>query len=95
MDSETSAVQPNFAMGGERQKRKKEILLHMMTLLYAWLGDEEKSMTTAAAHLKAQMGPLDYSGALILAGATSHLAEAVRLFDECDLTKGSYYAKIA
>ena len=60
--------------------------------LYHWLDDDEKSMSTAAAHLKKEMGEETYRGYLRQAGF-QHLSQAVSITPELQLTKGGYYIK--
>ena len=75
-------------------KRDVKLLNEMMIHLYGWLGDDTKSMSTAAAFLKEQMGLVEYTTTLMIAGV-GHLSEAVRLFEEFDLVQGGYYLRTA
>ena len=80
-------------MGGERIRRKREQLDEMMSLLYGFLGDEQRSMSDAAKYLKEAMGEIDYRTAFIVSGI-SHLSEAVKLFDDMfELVRGNYYVR--
>ncbi len=63
-----------------------------MMSLYTWLGDNEESMSNAAAHLKREFGEDVYRDYL-KAGGFQHLSQVVALFDELQLTKGGYYVK--
>ena len=70
-------------MGGlsQRDSRKKDKLLDMMTALITYLEDEEKSVASAALWLKKHMGSA-YEDTLREVGFGKHLAEAIRLFDQ-------------
>ncbi len=90
---ESSFVEPSFARGDELVRRKREKIAAMMTLLHDFLGDDTKSMSTVAGHLRRQMGGDDYQAALHSVGAT-HLSDAVRLYaDDFDLIRGGYYVQ--
>ena len=60
-----NTAQPNIAMGGARIESKKSTPMDMMINLYGWLGDETKSMSTAAAYQNDQ-GTAHYTATLIV-----------------------------
>ena len=95
VDRDTGDVQPWLGGLSQRDSRKKDKLLDMMTALITYLEDEEKSVASAALWLKGQMGSA-YEDTLREVGFGKHVAEAIRLFDPpFQLTKGGYYVKMA
>ena len=62
------------ALEGARTQKKKEKLGPMMTALSEFLGDQRRSMSNAAAHLKESMGPVAYR-ALLTSVGMQHLSE--------------------
>ena len=95
VDRDTGDVQPWLGGLSTRDSRKKDKLLDMMTMLIDFLKDlEEHSVASAALWLKGQMGSA-YEDTLRDVGFGKHLAEAIRLFPEFELTKKGYYVKMA
>ena len=90
VDKDTEAVQPGFALGEARTEAKRIKVAALAMELYTWLGDEEKSMSTAARHLKQEMGDHEYRQQLMSVGA-QHLSDVVKLFPDLELTRGGYY----
>ena len=60
--------------------------------LFQFLGDEEKSMNSVAAHLKKELGDQEYRRQLSSIGA-EHLSDLVRLFPDLELTRNGYYVR--
>ena len=56
VDKDTGSVQPGFALGQARTEAKRQKVAALVTELYQWLGDDEKSMNAAAIHLKKRWG---------------------------------------
>ena len=95
VDRETGDVQPWLGGLSQRDSRKKDKLLDMMTALVTYLEDDERSVASAALYLKGHMGSA-YEDTLREVGFGKHLAEAIRLFDPpFQLVKGGYYVKMA
>ncbi len=92
VDSQTGDVVATFAQGDAWIQRKREIVWPIILELYHWLGDNEKSMSTAAAHLKKELGEDEYRIYLRQAGF-QHLSKAVSTTPELQLTQGGYYVK--
>ncbi len=92
VDRETGNVEATFAQGDAWIQRKRDILFPITLELYHWLGDDEKSMSTAAAHLKVDLGEEEYRNYLRQAGF-QHLSQAVSITPELALTKGGYYVR--
>ena len=84
-DTDTGDVQPGFALGQARTEAKREKVAALAMELYQFLGDEEKSMNSVAAHLKRELGDQEYRLQLMGVGA-QHLSDVVRLFDDLELT---------
>ena len=87
-------VQAGFALSDERIQRKKDDLVDMMALLYAWADEGERTSVSAAAkHLRGEMGPA-YKATLKKTGFDRQggLALAIRLFDnEFEVENEGYY----
>ncbi len=92
VDKDTGDVEATFAQGDAWIQRKRDILFPITLELYHWLGDDEKSMSTAAAHLKVELGEEEYRNYLRQAGF-QHLSQAVSITPELALTKGGYYVR--
>ena len=90
VDKDTGSVQPGFALGQARTEAKRQKVAALVTELYQWLGDEEKSMNSAARHLKQELGEQEYRLLLMSVGA-QNLADVVRLFPDLELTRRGYY----
>ena len=90
VDKDTEAVQPGFALGEARTEAKRIKVAALAMELYTWLGDEEKSMSTAARHLKQELGEQEYRLQLMSVGA-QHLSDVIRLFPDLELTRQGYY----
>ena len=63
--------------------------------LLEFLRDDEKTVASAALWLKTNLGDVGYVDVLRAQGFGKHLAEAIRLFDEFQLTKKGYYVRRA
>ena len=83
-----------FALGDKRIQNKKDKLIDMMALLYAWLDTSERtSVSSASTHLKRTMGDEEYTKVMKSIGF-QHLVRAIRLFDnEFSVESGGYYFK--
>ena len=92
VDRDTGDVEATFAQGDAWIQRKRDIIWPIVMELYHWLEDGEKSMSTAAAHLKKELGEDDYRNYLRQAGF-QHLSQAVSITPELQLTQGGYYVK--
>ena len=92
VDKDTGNVEATFAQGDGYIQRKRDIIWPLVLELYHWLGDEEKSMSTAAAHLKKELGTEEYWSYLRQAGL-QHLSQAVDITPELRLTQGGYYVR--
>ena len=92
VDRDTGNVEATFAQGDAWIQRKRDIIWPLVIELYHWLEDGEKSMSTAAAHLKKELGADEYRGYLRQAGF-QHLSQAVSITPELHLTQGGYYVK--
>ena len=90
VDKDTGSVQPGFALGEARTEAKRNKVAALAMELYTWLGDEEKSMSTAARHLKQELGEQEYRLQLMSVGA-QHLSDVIRLFPDLELTRQGYY----
>jgi hypothetical protein len=91
----TGDVQPWLGGLSARDSQKKDKLVDIMLALMNYLADgEERSVASASIYLKNNLGD-SYVDTLREVGFGKHLAEAVRLFDEFQLTKGGYYLKRA
>ena len=90
VDKDTGSVQPGFALGEARTEAKRNKVAALAMELFDWLGDEEKSMTSAARHLRQVLGPEEYRLQLMSVGA-QHLSDVVRLFPNLKLTRQGYY----
>ena len=86
-------AEAGFALGDQRISDKKDKLVSMMSLLYAWVDSgERKSVSSAATELRRQMGDA-YKAALKKVGF-KQLVSAIRLFDnEFQVDTGGYYFK--
>ena len=86
-------AEAGFALGDERIQNKKDKLVDMMALLYAWIDPgERKSVSSASTELKRLMGD-DYKETLKKVGF-QQLVRAIRLFDnEFEVETGGYYFK--
>ena len=75
-------------------KKREKLLEPFMLELYSWLSPGEKSsMSSAAAHLKKELGEERYKTVMKSVGF-SHLVQAVRLFDDAfEVDKKGYYLK--
>ena len=92
VDKDTGDVEATFAQGDGYIQRKRDIIWPLVLELYHWLGDGEKSMSTAAAHLKKELGAEEYWSYLRQAGF-QHLSQAVDITPELRLTQGGYYVR--
>ena len=90
VDRDTGNVEATFAQGDAYIQRKRDIVWPLVLQLYHWLGDGEKSMSTAAAHLKKELGADEYRAYLKKAGF-QHLSQVVDITSELKLTQGGYY----
>ena len=90
---ETGDVQPWLGGLSTRDSQKKDKLIDVMLALMNYLADgEERSVAAASLFLKNNLGD-SYVDTLRAVGFGKHLAEAIRLFDEFELTKKGYYVK--
>jgi hypothetical protein len=90
---ETGDVQPWLGGLSTRDSQKKDKLIDVMLALMNYLADgEERSVAAASLYLKNNLGD-SYVDTLRAVGFGKHLAEAIRLFDEFELTKKGYYVK--
>ncbi len=94
VDKDTGDVEATFAQGDAWIQRKRDIIWPIVVELFHWLDDNEKSMSTAAAHLKKELGEDEYRGYLHQAGF-QHLSQAVSITPELQLTQGGYYVSRA
>ena len=88
-------AEAGFALGDERIQTKKDKLVEPLMLeLYQWLSPGERvSLSSAAAHLKEQLGAAKYREIMKSVGF-QHLVQAVRLFDhEFEVDTKGYYMK--
>ena len=85
-------MRPGFALGQARTEAKRQKVAELATGLYQFLGEEEKSMNSVAAHLKKVLGMEKYKRQLSSVGA-EHLSDLVRLFDDIELTRNGYYVR--
>ena len=89
-------AQAGFALGDDRIQKKKDALVDLMALLYAWADEGERpSVSSAATHLRKEMGA-DYKATLQKTGFDKQggPALAIRLFDnEFQVESGGYYFK--
>ena len=92
VDKDTGSVQPGFALGEARTEAKRNKVAALAMELYQWLGDDEKSMNSAARHLKQELGEQEYRLLLMSVGA-GNLADVVRLFPDLELTRRGYYVQ--
>ena len=92
VDKDTGDVRPGFALGQARTEAKRQKVAALVTELYQWLGDDEKSMNAAAIHLKKQLGEEEYRRQLRSVGAQT-LSDVVRLFPDLELTRRGYYVQ--
>ena len=87
-------AEAGFALSDERIQRKKDAVVNMMALLYAWADEGERtSVSSAAKHLREQMGA-EYKRTLSSSGfdRKGGLALAIQLFDnEFEVEPGGYY----
>ena len=86
-------AEAGFALGDQRISDKKDKLVAMMSLLYAWIDPgERKSVSSASTELKRLMGDT-YKETLKKVGF-QQLVRAIRLFDnEFSVDTGGYYFK--
>ena len=86
-------AEAGFALGDQRISDKKDKLVSMMSLLYAWVDSgERKSVSSAATHLRKEMGDT-YKATLKKVGI-QQLVSAIRLFDnEFQIDTRGYYFK--
>lgn len=91
--SASDYAEAGFALGDQRISDKKDKLIPLMALLYAWVGSgESKSVSSAATHLRKDMGDT-YKATLKKVGF-KQLVSAIRLFDNEFLVEtGGYYFK--
>jgi hypothetical protein len=90
VDKNTGDAEASFAQGDAYVQRKRDIIWPLVLALYHWLEDGEKSMSTAAAHLKRELGADEYRSYLRQAGF-QHLSQAVDITPELKLIQGGYY----
>ena len=64
----------------------------MLALMNYQADGEERSVASASPYLKNNLGD-SYADTLREVGFGKHLAEAIRLFDEFQLTKQGYYVR--
>ena len=79
--ADTTPAQPGFAMGEARAEARRSRVAVIAERLVEWLGDEEKSMQAAAAHLKRELGQQEYDRLLASVRANS-LSVVVQLFPD-------------
>ena len=93
MHAASDYAEAGFALGDQRISDKKNKLVSMMSLLYAWVDSgERKSVSSAATELRRQMGDT-YKATLKKVGF-QQLVSAIRLFDnEFQVDTGGYYFK--
>ena len=91
VDPESSNAAPGFAQGDAWIQRKRDLVFPLILELHHWLGEDEKSMSTAAAHLKKELGEDAYWEYLKSAGFGRHLSQAVSIIPELTLTQNGYY----
>ena len=84
-------------MGGlfTRDSAKKDKLTDIMVALLEFLRDDEKSVASAGLWLKTNLGDVGYVDVLRAQGFGKHLGEAIRLFDDFELTEKGYYVRRA
>ena len=79
--ADTTPAQPAFALGEARAEARRSTVAVIAERLVEWLGDEEKSMQAAAAHLKRELGQQEYNRLLASVRANS-LSVVVQLFPD-------------
>ena len=97
MNSASDVAEPGYALGDATIQRKKDDLIPLITLLYAFMDKNERmSVSAAAKYLKRESGA-EYKRILTKVGFGSllgGLARAIRLFDvEFQVESGGYYFK--
>ena len=92
VDAQSGDPEATFAQGDANIQRKMDAVWPLLIELYHWLDEDEKSMSKAATHLKKEFGADQYYEYLRL-GRFGHLSDAVRLFEEVQLTQGGFYIK--
>ena len=92
VDRETQDVRPSFALGDARAEDRRQRVALLANSLYDFLRDDEKSMASAAAHLKRDLGDEQYSLQLRSVGAQS-LSDVVRLIGDLELTRNGNYVR--
>ena len=92
VDDATGEVAPGFALGEVRQEEKRLKVSPVLIAIYEFLQDDEKSMSSVAAYLKAGFSDDEYRIYLHSVGA-QHLSDVVRLEPGLELTRGGYYVR--
>ena len=95
VSSASGVAEAGYGLGDERVSKKKDELVSMMALIYAWMDvGERKSVASAAIHVKKIMGA-EYKNTLAKVGFGSSLgalARAIRLFtNEFEVETSGYY----
>ena len=94
VDKETRDVEPGFALGQGRAAARREKIQALALGAINWVGDEERSLSRLAAHLKATLGEAEYRLQLMSVGA-QNLSDVIRLISELNLVRNGYYVKKA
>ena len=92
VDRETQDVRPSFALGDARAEDRRQRVALLANSLYDFLRGDERSMASAAAHLKRDLGDEQYSLQLRSVGAQS-LSDVVRLIGDLELTRNGNYVR--
>ena len=92
VNEESGNPQATFAQGDARTQRKREIIFPITIELFNWLDDEERSISSAAAHLKKVLSEDEYWRLLRSAGF-QHLSGAIHITPELTQTQGGFFVK--
>ena len=93
VDRNTNEVRPTFALGEALVEQRRQSVEDRMTRLRQFIGEEEKSLVSVAAHLRSEMGEEAYQLSLRRVGGRGSLSDAVRLFDDLQLTGRGQYVR--
>ena len=94
VDEESGNPQATFAQGDARTQAKRDKLFPITIELFNWLDDEERSISSAAAHLKKVLSEDEYWRLLRSVGF-QHLSEALHITPEFVQTQGGFWVKRA
>lgn len=92
VDKDSGQVEEGFALGEGRREMQKEKVADFVAEIYAFLGDDTRSMQAVSSHLKAFF-PGDYQAYLDAVGAGRHLSNVVKLFDDLEQTPDGLYLR--